>query len=151
MYVHGRKYPANYSGLEHLHWISGKKWWICSKLIIEKRKMEAKCVLRARTHAHVDAIMRISVPANTIAHPLDRPRLDFGLAEKARFEWENRTAVKVKFAMETIVDFCNRSCRYIYIRLLLIAQFTFVLNLSRKKTLQTHTISPNIRWMYVLK
>lgn len=126
-----------------------KKWWICSKLIIGKGKMEWKCV-------HVDAIMRISVLANRIAHPSDRTRLDFGLEEKARFEWENETAAKVRFATKTIVDFGNRCCRCTTYTS--IAQFFFSFAsctkvmpnlLSKKKTL--HTTSPNVRWIYVLK
>lgn len=143
-------YPANYSGLKHLHSISEKIWWICSKLIIEKRVMEWKCVLRTRGRDH----------ANKCANKYNRTKPLAGfLAEK--LERANEMATKVKFAMKTIVDFCNRSCScthtHTFIAQFLVllisivyecdAQFTFVLTESvprnkilytQKKTSTTH-------------
>lgn len=86
-----------------------KKWWICSKLIIEKRrKMVKKCVLRVCASAHTHARTRGRDQANKYGSKHNRTsigwnetkrnetELDFGLEENAKLEWENENGSKSK-------------------------------------------------------
>lgn len=107
-----------------------KKWWICSKLMIEKWKMGKERVPHI-AHAHTrerDQANKYASKHNRNIHRMERneTELDFGLEAKASGLSEKiKTAARVKFAIKTIFDFCNRCCRYTYTSFRLLLSFFY--------------------------